>query len=685
MTEHAPGIRIISAEDFARAVRGGSGVDPGPAIVEGDLDLEGWRPRGRVRWHGMDFRGAVRLVEARVGQTLELADCKFARGLDLTGARIEGRLVLRDVEIAEDALLRQASIRRDLELLGVEVGGALRARNLRAGGVVRLAPGPGSGRRTTIAGIFEGIGIRVGADVEIDGAATGPVALMGARVQGTVMVHSGAVLGGKVSLSGAVIGGDAAFIGVEVAGDLKLRNARAGGDVLLRSENGYATRIGGELWLSRAKVLGDVRLMSVEVGRKLLLYGVGIGGRFDLIRNGAGEPCTIGEKVSLRGGEVDGDVRLAGTKVGGELSLRNAVLGRDLIATEIEVGGELRFSGLRVTGDADLRGIRVGGPLTMPDAELGGSLALGPSEAVRTHLRGPVRLTRARVRGNADLAGATFEGGLSLKGARIGGDLALCGGGAPTEVRGLADLEHAHAGSLALDRTLALAEPLRLTQTHLRTFRLVEEVPYALDAERLTYGQITVPGDNYRVFLDRTRPFRVGTYRALERWLRDQGEEDAADRVYQALRRKDRTEGMSLPRRAFDWLLDITIGHGTRSHRLAFYFLGAMALAIALFANPAMAAAKPRGGEIFTEEVHPTDWTIFDATWLAFRANFPMLSLLVEDDVEPSGTPVFSAPGFPTIRARDVSGALSVLSWLFFPLFLAGVSGLVRNQDEHSS
>jgi hypothetical protein len=123
-------------------------------------------------------------------------------------------------------------------------------------------------------------------------------------------------------------------------------------------------------------------------------------------------------------------------------------------------------------------------------------------------------------------------------------------------------------------------------------------------------------------------------------------------------------------------LLGVTIGYGMRSRRLIGLFVLAFALSCWVFAQPGALVSyteRPVGH-------HDSLATGAENSWItlgvALRCHFPMLFFLGEPNWVPSPYPI------PHLGMRYDSYALliSAVSWVMVPLFLAGLTGIVRQR-----
>jgi hypothetical protein len=209
---------------------------------------------------------------------------------------------------------------------------------------------------------------------------------------------------------------------------------------------------------------------------------------------------------------------------------------------------------------------------------------------------------------------------------------------------------------------------------------------------------------------------------AVERWLENRGDKGAATRVYLAMRRRDRAEGvgfftrlrarvaavirrfrggstMTAPddakgghgmgpfARLADWIVDKTTLYGLQIWRPALVLVPMLILTFLLFLNPnALTASMPEKDGNATkapagEQRRPSqaDWSSYDALLMTFHLHFPGLSFGVGDRWKPSPDPI-PVLGWPTYSGWAFG--VSLLSPALVSLFGAGVASIVRKPRE---
>ncbi|MEA2602456.1 MAG: hypothetical protein QOF89_3448 [Acidobacteriota bacterium] len=486
--------------------------------------------------------------------------------------------------------------------------------------------------------------------------------------------------GRPVRIDGAVIEGDVDLDGVEYPhrliltncvflGHLHLTEARfahtvdLSGCELRESLNLFATRVDGQLKLKRARICRGTRppihhnFDQIEVRGRL--NGTHLRSEVPL----SFRQASLGE-IGFDGLEVDGDLDLQIAKIQGDLFCQVADSGRPVIR------GSVQMTGLTVGGHADFSGIRIEGDLVMANAEVRGDLLCQEARGFRPEILGTASFFGAKVGGQLVLDGRLFE---------PAGTAAP-----PVDVR----QNHRERRRHFLHRMLTgRQEPdgdarLNLDRARLSKLAVRERIPESLSADGLTFDDLElphVPGDcEYSELLRRTRPFKRSTYLAVEDWLNNKGLDEAAGRVYLEMSDRDLITGKSsLLVRWLKWLfLGVAIGYGARPRRLMALFLIAFALSCWVFSQPGSLVSYSEKPAAAPDPWPPEAQTAWVTLGVALRCHFPMLLFWGEPNYVPSPHVI------PRLGIRYDAYALliSAISWVLVPLFLAGLTGIVRQR-----
>jgi hypothetical protein len=363
-------------------------------------------------------------------------------------------------------------------------------------------------------------------------------------------------------------------------------------------------------------------------------------------------------------------LHLSGLQLGNALrafqaELQDVVCGLDA-GVRPEFRAEVVLSGSKVAGGFLWHGVRVRESLGLLHTDFRGPLRLGNEGEHLLETGRGVLLSGCRLASSASIQGVA--GGLTLHNTRAEGEVLLQSAeGTPATPLRLT-VEGSEINSLQIDGRVCGDRGVRLSQVRVASFVLSEAVP-PLSITDLEYQQLAVPGGDYRAFLAATSPFAADTYQTVEKWLRNRGDERNADRVYLAMRRRDRAHGMTGWGRLSDALLDWTIGYGLHSSRLIGYLVVMLILTAVLFSSRES-----------VQIAESSPWTWADAWFMSLRINLPMLTLILGSEAKPSGQPL-PVLGLLGITYAGFACVVSLFSYVLVPLFLAGVSGLVKKRD----
>lgn len=680
---------VLAAEELARLLREGKPVKLEGAVIEGDLDLDGLAYPHRLTLTHTVFLGHVRLTEARFAHTLDLTDCEFRQNVNFFATRVDGQLKLRRARIGRGD---RPPVRHNFDQ--IEVTGRLN-------GTLLHSEVPLSFRQARLGEIgFDGLQVEGDVDLQI------------ARVTGDLFFQAAdggrSEVSGSVRMAGLVVGGHMDLCGIRIGGALDLANAEVHGDLLCQPAHGRRPEILESVSLFGARIGGQVGLRGIRIGREegpRPVHGLNLGSaeiREDL-------RCSTAEGHRA---EIFGPVSLAGTRI----------------------GGVAHFGGVRIGRERPQGQPACGHVLGLHGAEIDRGLRICPDGGFRPEIHGGVFGVSARISHVALFDRVRIDGDLDLQRIVVNGRM-LCGfddefyadrpdapgrdAPGPPEVGGVADLSGAQVQELTIDGRLfdppghppepadprrrrrerqreffhGLMHPvevvndgdarLKLDRARLSKLALRERIPDRVSADGLTFDDLELPhcADEcqYSELLRRTHPFKRSTYLAVEAWLRNKGLDEPARRVYQQMSQRDLVTGRSSRvGRWLKWLfLGVAIGYGSRPQRLIGLFLLAFALSCWLFAQPGSLVSYSERPAASPDPLPAEAQTPWVTLGVALRCHFPMLLFLGEPNYVPSPNPI------PRLGLRYDSYALliSMISWVMVPLFLAGLTGIVRQRE----
>jgi hypothetical protein len=602
----------------------------GPALNAGGAKIGGAallrkNPRAGAQEPTFEAAGEVRFFGAEIGRNLECDGGVFKNtngfALTIEGAKIGGAVLLRKnskpgapaFEAEGEVRLFGAEIAANLDcsggffknpkrvalnVSGAKIGGAAFLQNgFRAEGVVNL------------------FGAQLGGNLNCDGgkvtnSAGTALTAEGAKIGGAVLLRKSPNAGAQALAFEAE--GEVRFFGAEIGGSLecdggRFRNsagvalsadrAKISGGVLLR--NGF--RAEGEVRLFRAEIAGLSCVAGTFENLKglaLSAYGARIGGAVLLRRgfqaNGEVElsDTQIGGNLDCAGGAFKNPGRfalnLAGTKIGGAASLQDGFRAEgavDLFGAQ--VGGNLNCDGGRFT---NVRGVA----LNAEGARIGGAALLrkyAGAQAKVFEAEGEVRFFGAEIGRNLECSGGSFRNqgavALNLVGATIRGSVFLKNNfraeGEVTMRRAAISGDLDVVGMQIVDDTKmnlgdgSCAVLVDATENGDPSKSWPSDKKLVLDG--FVYRRLFAPGraaDRLK-WLRQQLPVQLGQrggwfrpqpYKQLAGVLRSQGQDAEARAILMGLAR-DRRKWADLSRRsrAWQWVLEVTIGSGYQPFR----------------------------------------------------------------------------------------------------------------------
>lgn len=631
--------RTRPASELVAALCEGRPIRVEHAIVDGDIHLNALVYAPKLVLHHTVFRGHFHLSEGRFDHTVDLTGCDFQEGISLFATRIDGQLKLPRAIIRRGG---RAPVVHNFDQ--IEVRGRLNG--------TRLTTEIGLSFRQARLGEVGFDGIHCAGDLDFQLAAVAGDFFCQAEEVATAETIARAEILGRIRLSGARIGGQATFRGARIAGGLLLVDAEIREDLRCGLQGGL-----------RCEILGPVRLTGAKVGGMAYFGGARLGDEAALAAADASTPAVCRNAVWMQAVEID-----RGLHFSPEGEHLTEIYG-NVFGVSAHVSHQLSFDRTHVHGDVDLQRAAVNGRLLFAFDE--DYYRLIP-DALGQACQG-----RLRIDGKLLLSGVQAQE-LVLDG-RLFDDCDTAPEDPPTrqDERRLffrrmitGELEPAEDDSR-----------LKLDRSRLSKLQIEEKVPEGISADGLTFDDLQLPRGSreYSELPRRTRPFKKSPYLAVEAWLRNKGFDAEADRVYRDMCDRDLNAGES-PRlgRWLRWLfLGVMIGYGTRPLRLLGLFFFSFALSLLIFSNPTSLVSyseKPA--------LQPDPWPVeAQHAWVtagvALRCHFPMLFFAGEPNYVPSPHPI---PGLGGLTYDGYALLVSALSWIMVPLFLAGVTGIVRQK-----
>jgi hypothetical protein len=398
-------------------------------------------------------------------------------------------------------------------------------------------------------------------------------------------------------------------------GGLALTSARITGGLnliraILSNENGNAFNgdrmalIGGVVF-RRATVTGELRLLGAQLG-DLDLDGATLRNQNGKAFYGDG---MVTSDAFFRRATVTGELCLIGAQIRGQLNLAGATLsnenGHAFDGSRTTVTGSAFFEGATVTGELRLLGAQIGGELDLVGTALSNQNRKAFNGDSMT-VTGPALFGRATVTGELCLLGARISQQLDLGGARLTNVIEREQPNGRGQHVGIAlQCQNLRADTLWLVTRSAIKGDVELRTAKVRY--LVDRLeswptpPSQLFLDDFSYGALLGADqdvDRRLEWVHRNHGFSPGVYDQLADVYRRAGRDSDAREVSIA-REKDPRRAGHLGRASRVWIrfLGLTVAHGYKPWRAAWYLLGTLVVSTAIFvfvpsAERAMAPTK---------------------------------------------------------------------------------------------
>jgi cytoskeletal protein CcmA (bactofilin family) len=626
--------RTHPAAELVAAIRSRQPVRLDGAVVEGDVDLDAVDYPHKLVIVNTVFLGHVHVTEGRFAHTVDLSGCEFRQNLNFFGTRVDGQLKLQRARI----FLGEKPVRHNFDQ--IEVVGRLNGTQLES-------HVPLSFRQARLGEIgFDGLRVDGDLDLQI------------AKVAGDLFCQGTAEhpaeIRGEAKLTGIQVGGHVDIRGVRVLGGLDLANAEIREDLRCSTAGGHRTELSGLVSLAGARIGGVAHFGGARIGPAV-----------------PSDEAGREHVFVFHGAEIR-----RGLRVCPDGDFRPEILG-GVFGASAKVSHVLVFDRARVEGDLDFERVTVNGRMLFAfDDEFYACRPDAPAGRV------PGRL---EVTGGLNLSGAQVQE-LVIDGRLFDPPDAPDPQESPRTPRSSGSRHRREFFRRLLTGQSETGDEksrLKLDRARLSRLEIRERIPEGIGADGMTFDDLKLPcvtGEcEYSQFLRRTRPFKRSTYLAVESWLHNKGLDEASARVYIEMSDRDLNTGRT-PRllRWLKWLfLGVAIGYGARPRRLIGLFVVAFALSCWIFSHP---DALVSYSEVRAHRPDPwpaeaqSAWVTLGA---ALRCHFPMLLFVGEPNYVPSPATI---PGL-ALTYNGYALLISAISWVMVPLFLAGLTGIVRKRQ----
>jgi hypothetical protein len=677
----------------------------------------------------------ISLIGAKILHQFDCNGAKIAKELILQGAEIQGDLFCNTeygycTEFGGNVFMVGIKILGRADFSGAKIGGDLNLEVAEIKGALDLKPEWDEINKqwycTEINGDVNLGGAKISPSININGTKIkGDLSLQIAQIRGNVFCQPDeghfTEIDGKVDCTGVYVSNSMTFNGTTISSDLELKGAEIKGDLHCRSEFGQRTIIEGKANLVEMQVLGSVDFSGAKIAGDLNMKRAEIKSKLDC-EVSENYRTEIGNNLNLAGAKITGSVNFSGAKVGKDLVLKGAqILGglecrsyTQAYNYETEIGQNLNLIRAKISSSVDLLGAKIQGYLELEAAEIDSNLFCNLSQ---------INLSKI---GNS-------KKGASLKECKI---RCLNVTIAPANENAHLNLEFTKVIKLKINESLPKKGLINLEGFEFQQIELPEQVEKHVNKANKSLDKQERNGNKYIQFLEASTPFDEGAYFFMENWLRNQGAELDANRIYTEMRRRNRREKVSLEikpirkwkqllrgpqgwrrlariawivsvQQTYDWILDFTICYGTATNRLFFfYFLPVLMFSWILFNNPQsveldwdittgdlnnpqvierLNLQKKTNPYLIKDRlsVHPEygEWKSMDAFWQAIKVTVPIISLTPTDKWTPSDKSImcWEHKQF-CLSYYTYAKFITLFGWITVPLFLAGASGIVKKK-----
>jgi len=474
----------------------------------------------------------------------------------------------------------------------------------------------------------------IGRDACFQGAVfKGPASFNGTRIGGVALFHS------EQNLPSAVFEDAAEFINLDAASDVYL------GGVKFRNGNKWAdfgsSRIGGSFFASNVVFESGARFAKMKVNGDAFFQG-----------------AIFRKKANFNGAEVNG------------FAFFRALPEEQVPATCFE--GEADFKYFRVGLNAEYSS---GTKSTLPIQEPSGSGCV---------FKGPTSFSFARIEARGIFRDAQFLRGSMPKfvGTHFGQDAFFEGATFDDEVNfRAAEI----SGEGRFDGTLFKASASFREASCRVLYFCKSGLVRSEGKEQLQFQQgVDLRGCNYkRIEADwlslvrQFQPYDRQPYLQIERVYRDAGQDEEADRIYLARKKREHYNKTGVSK-LLDWLYWRGVNYGVRPLRLLLFALITLAWGTVVFYAPragqSKATSSPVGGNPMVQgnrSVCMNKWGLGQATRFSIRAFLP-IDLPLERECEVSDERRIG------LRFSDWASFLRLLGWLVVPIGASAFTGLLR-------
>jgi uncharacterized protein YjbI with pentapeptide repeats len=439
-----------------------------------------------------------------------------------------------------------------------------------------------------------------------------------------------------------------------------------------------------------------------------------------LFRENKGTPAAEFEKAaSFRGIQVGGDAEFQGAKFLNTLSLVQAKIDGDCVFRGMTVSDEARLMRMRIGGQGDFQGTTFSGGLNFTGSQVDGPVSFSevqrwqiPAATIEnkasfisctfkqsayfqgTKFNGDSDFHLASFSAEANYVGAVFVGPANFENARFqgfsnfGADSSKTGPVFKSDV----SFKHAHFDSDTRFDSATFEGRLILSNAHFGTLFLGEpngktpKLCNDIDLSGCDYKAIYCDHENLLFKSDgnpRVVPYQRQIYVQLEQTLRKTGEDRAADFVYLARRKSERSQYWA-EGRIHSWVSSVVYGvlarYGVHPYRLLVASVVLVVLGT-MFYSFADTVIPPEKGPL-ADRKPPTVLSLPEAFAVSLHSFLP-INVSAGSQWQPSPIPrtfTLKQNGckFVVRPATICTWLLQIPGWILVPLGVAAITGALR-------
>jgi uncharacterized protein YjbI with pentapeptide repeats len=444
---------------------------------------------------------------------------------------------------------------------------------------------------------------------------------------------------------GARIRGIAEFSGARFESSADFSRLHIEGDALFNSVKSARVSFAADANFSNMVVDGVAEFSADEDGNSAQFEG---DASFNHTRFGpliTFDRAQFKKKAEFDGMRVDGSAVLR-ADFQGATSMISVRIQAQAVFDGAHFGGPAAFDDLRVDGPILFNAGEDGKPISFDSrATFSGAIFKGFVEFIRVEFKGGVEFSATRMESDASFEYSKFYESAVFSGAYI------------RNAKFRPDItDHIPDGRAQFYGTV--------------------------DFRGFSYEQISVA---WNELFDRLSPYDRQVYIRFEEYLRETGDDRAANRVYISRRLAERRQ-MALTDDRWgqfsDGLYRVVANYGVRPFRLIGYTLVLLALGTWIFLPTGSVTLRKDAAELPSR--NQDSWSVFDAFGVSLHQLLP-IEIPLGSQWQPSDKPQhlnMMVAGrtlqIGTVRPSFVATILRIAGWILAPLALAAVTGVLR-------